>query len=176
MYKPLTEWWKKHLGKEVEKVTVTNKLDEEPCFIFTSQYGYSAQMEKINRAQAFANQDKAADYMLAKKTLEINPHHPVIKEMLNRIKQSGKDEIDQDVTEYADMLYNMSLLNSGFLIENPVDFNAPIQKLLKVGFGLRRDAQIEEIEVDISMDEDDEYYEEPDEEGEVEYESMHEEF
>jgi heat shock protein beta len=55
MYKPLTEWWKKHLGKQVEKVTVSNKLDEEPCFIFTSQYGYSAQMEKINKAQAFAN-------------------------------------------------------------------------------------------------------------------------
>ena len=55
MYKPLTEWFKKHLGKEVEKVTISNKLDDDPVFILTSQYGYSAQMEKINRAQAFAN-------------------------------------------------------------------------------------------------------------------------
>ena len=82
MYKPLTEWMKKVLGKEVEKVTISNKLDDDPCYILTSQYGYSAQMEKINKAQAFANQEKAASYMLAKKTMELNPHHPVIKEML----------------------------------------------------------------------------------------------
>jgi len=55
MYKPLTEWFKSHLGKEIEKVTITNKLEDDPVFILTSQYGYSAQMEKINRAQAFAN-------------------------------------------------------------------------------------------------------------------------
>jgi HSP90 family molecular chaperone len=55
MYKPLTEWFRKHLGREVEKVSVSNKLEDDPCYIFTSQYGYSAQMEKINRAQAFAN-------------------------------------------------------------------------------------------------------------------------
>jgi len=95
MYKPLTEWFKKHLGKEVEKVTVSNKLEDDPVFILTSQYGYSAQMEKINRAQAFANQEKAASYMLAKKTLEINPHHPVIKEMLQKVKNS--EEVDEEV-------------------------------------------------------------------------------
>jgi len=83
MYKPLTQWWKKRLGKEVENVIVTNKLVDDPVYILTSQYGYSAQMEKINRAQAFANQEQASSYMLAKKTLEINPHHPVIKEVLS---------------------------------------------------------------------------------------------
>lgn len=89
MYKPLTEWYKKHLGKNIEKVTITNKLEDDPAYILTSQYGYSAQMEKINRAQAFANQEKAASYMLAKKTLELNPHHPVVKEMLNKVKMMG---------------------------------------------------------------------------------------
>lgn len=65
----------------------------------------------------------------------------------------------------------MALLNSGFLIENPTDFTAPLQKLLKVGFGLRRDAPIEEIDVDISsLDEETEVNEEPDVEGEVEVE------
>lgn len=128
MYKPLTEWFKKHLGKNVEKVTISNKLDDDPCYIFTSQYGYSAQMEKINRAQAFANQEKAAGYMLAKKTLELNPHHPVIKEMLNRVKESqGENEIiESELSEYADLLYNMGMLNSGFLIENPADFSVPL--------------------------------------------------
>jgi heat shock protein beta len=50
MYKPLTDWWKKFLGKDIEKVTVSNKLDEDPLYILTSQYGYSATMEKVNRA------------------------------------------------------------------------------------------------------------------------------
>jgi HSP90 family molecular chaperone len=55
MYKPLTDFYKQHLGKKIEKVSVSNKLIDAPLFIFTSQYGYSAQMEKINKAQAFAN-------------------------------------------------------------------------------------------------------------------------
>ena len=174
MYKPLTEWFKKHLGKEVEKVTISNKLDDDPVFILTSQYGYSAQMEKINRAQAFANQEKAASYMLAKKTLELNPHHPVIKEMLQRVKNSEGGEVEEEVQEYGTLLYNMALLNSGFLIENPTDFIVPMQKLLKVGFGMRKDAAVEEIEVDISSseeaEEEQEKEEEPDTPGDIEVE------
>lgn len=112
--------------------------------------------------------------MLAKKTLELNPHHPVIKELLSKVKASEGGEIDQEVTEYADLLFNMAMLNSGFLIENPSDFTAPLQNLLKVGFGIRRDAPIEEIEVDISSVEDSDNEEaaaeEPDVEGEVEVE------
>jgi heat shock protein 90kDa beta len=176
MYKPLTEWFKKTLGKEVEKVIISNKLEDDPVYILTSQYGYSAQMEKINRAQAFANQEKAASHMLAKKTLELNPHHPVIKEMLTRVKGAIGGEIDDSVKEYAILLYNMALLNSGFLIENPADFIAPMQKLLKVGFGMKSDAPVEEIEVDISSEEEaateqeQESPEEPDVAGEVEEE------
>ena len=176
MYKPLTEWFKRTLGKEVEKVTISNKLEDDPCYILTSQYGYSAQMEKINRAQAFANQEKAASYMLAKKTLELNPHHPVIKELLQKVKAVGSEgEVEQETTDYAILLYNIALLNSGFMIENPTDFTLPLQKLLKMGMGLRRDAPIEEIEVDItSSEEDDSEPEEPEVEGEVEEEENEE--
>jgi molecular chaperone HtpG len=126
MYKPLTEWLKKHYGKNVEKVTISNKLDDDPAYILTSQYGYSATMEKINRAQAFANQEKAASYMLAKKTLELNPHHPVVKELLSRIKAAAGGDVDVEVGEYADILYNMAMLNSGFLIDNPTEFTQPL--------------------------------------------------
>lgn len=170
MYKPLTEWYKNILGKQVEKVTVSNKLDDDPVFILTSQYGYSAQMEKINRAQAFANQEKAASYMLAKKTLEINPHHPVIKQMLYVVKTSAEGEVPKDTKDYAILLFNIALLNSGFLIENPAEFTEPIQGLLKLGFGLEKDAPVEEIEVDISSLDEEEAAEEPDVEGEVEVE------
>lgn len=126
MYKPLTEWFKKHLGKNVEKVQITNKLDDDPAYILTSQYGYSAYMEKINKAQAFANQEKASSYMLAKKTLELNPHHPVNKELLAKVKESPDGELSEEFKEYADLLYNSALLNSGFIIENPAEFTHPL--------------------------------------------------
>jgi HSP90 family molecular chaperone len=67
--------------------------------------------------------------MLAKKTLELNPHHPVIKEMLKKVKQQQEEEgssESSELVEYADLLYNMALLNSGFLIENPADFTQPL--------------------------------------------------
>lgn len=155
MFKPLTEWFKSHLGKAVEKVSVSNKLVDAPLFIFTSQYGYSAQMEKINRAQAFSKNENTPGYMLAKKTLELNPHHPVMQKLLERVKE-GDGELDEASTEYADLLFNMAILNSGFLVENPMDLTEPLEKLIKVGFGLDRDAPTEEIEVDIDDDEDEE--------------------
>lgn len=104
MYKPLTDWFKNHLGRNVEKVSVSNKLIDAPLFIFTSQYGYSAQMEKINKAQAFTNQEKTPSYMLAKKTLELNPGHPVMKKMLNELKEND-NELSMASSEYADLLF-----------------------------------------------------------------------
>lgn len=102
MYKPLTDFFKTHLGPKVEKVAISNKLVDAPLFIFTSQYGYSAQMEKINKAQAFANQEKAPSYMLAKKSLELNPHHPVMKKLLELVKEG---DLDQATLEYVDLLF-----------------------------------------------------------------------
>lgn len=162
MYKPLTDWFKNHLGKQVEKVSVSNKLVDAPLFIFTSQYGYSAQMEKINRAQAFNRNENTPGYMLAKKTLELNPHHPVIKVLLERIKE-GDGELDEASTEYADLLFNMAILNSGFLVENPMDLTDPLEKLIKVGFGLSRDEPTVPIDVVIEEDEEDEEEEEGEE-------------
>lgn len=118
MYKPLTDWWKQHLGKDVEKVAVSNRLVEEAAYVFTSQYGYSAHMEKINRAQAFANQEKAASYMLAKKHFEINPNHPVMKELLDWVKSAG-GEPDAETIATCNLVFDMALLNSGFIIEDP---------------------------------------------------------
>ena len=159
MYKPLTDWYKNHLGRNVEKVSISNKLVDAPLFIFTSQYGYSAQMEKINKAQAFTNQEKTPSYMLAKKTLELNPNHPVMKTMLNEIKEND-GELSEASTEYANLMFQMAILNSGFLVENPMDLTEPLEKLIKVGFGLERDAEVEEIEVEL----DDEEEEDEDEE------------
>ena len=156
MYKPLTDWYKTHLGRNVEKVSISNKLVDAPLFIFTSQYGYSAQMEKINKAQAFTHQDKTPSYMLAKKTLELNPHHPVNKQLLSELKEND-NELSEASTEYANLMFQMAILNSGFVVENPMDLTEPLEKLIKVGFGIARDAAVAEIEIELDdEDEDDE--------------------
>ena len=89
--------------------------------------------------------------MLAKKTLDINPHHPVIKELLDRVKQSDGSP-DDDTAEIAHLIWHAALLNSGFIIEDPSEINNPVQNLIKMGLGLKRDAKVEEIEVDIEED------------------------
>ena len=110
-------------------------------------------MEKVNKAQAFQNQDKSNSYMLAKKTLEINPHHSVMKEMLAKLKESSDEKLDEPTEDMARLMFNMALLNSGFNIDDPSAFTGPLQKLINVGFGLSRDAPIEEIEVEIEEEE-----------------------
>lgn len=153
MYKPLTDWYKTNLGRNVEKVSISNKLVDAPLFIFTSQYGYSAQMEKINKAQAFSNSEKTPSYMLAKKTLELNPSHSVMKAMLNELKEND-GELSEASTEYANLMFQMAILNSGFLVENPMDLTEPLEKLIKVGFGLSRDEPVSEIEIELDDEED----------------------
>jgi heat shock protein beta len=175
MYKPLTDWFKKHLGRQVEKVSISNKLVDAPLFIFTSQYGYSAQMEKINKAQAFANQEKAPSYMLAKKTLELNPHHSVMKVLLQELKESEGGALSEASTEYANLLFQMALLNSGFLIESPVDLTEPLERLIKVGFGLARDEPVDEIDVSLEDDQEEEEEAQEEEEEEEEAEELEEE-
>ena len=155
MYKPLTDWWKDHLGQQVEKVAISTKLVEEPAFVFTSQYGYSAHMEKVNRAQAFANQEKASSYMLAKKHFELNPSHPIMKELLDRVESSDGTP-DKETIRTADLVFETAMLNSGFILDDTFSLNAKIQELIKVDLGLSRDAPVEEIEISIEDLEDDE--------------------
>ncbi len=172
MYKPLTDWWKKFLGKDIEKVVVSNKLEDDPLFILTSQYGFSATMEKVNRAQAFQNQDKASSYMLAKKTLEINPHHSVMKQLLDKVKNSVDGQLDEETEDMAHLLFNMALLNSGFSIDNPSDMTTPLQKLINVGFGLDRHEPVEEIEVEVEPEDESILDEEEEPAGEEEVEEI----
>merc|ERR1711977_789260 len=102
MYKPLTDWWKdtlteitekgamKDAGVKIEKVEVSKRLTESPVVVVTSQFGYSAQQEKIMKAQAFQNKDQI-QMMSGRKTLEVNPNHPVIVDLLNKVKANKED-------------------------------------------------------------------------------------
>jgi hypothetical protein len=91
--------------------------------------------------------------MMAKKTLELNPHHSAMKEMLKKVKESVDGKLDETTEDLAKLMYNMAMLNSGFNIDQPSQFTTPLQKLINVGFGLQRDEPIEEIELDIEVEE-----------------------
>merc|ERR1712182_65986 len=102
MHKPLTDWWKEKLtdltekgamkdaGVKVEKVELSKRLTESPVVVVTSQFGYSAQQEKIMKAQSFQNKDQVS-MMSGRKTLEINPNHPVIVDLLAKVKADKSD-------------------------------------------------------------------------------------
>ena len=91
--------------------------------------------------------------MMAKKTLEINPHHSVMKELLAKVKDSVDDKLDDATEDLARLMFQMAMLNSGFNIDEPSDFTQPLQKLINVGFGLKRDEPVEEIEIEIEEEE-----------------------
>merc|ERR1711937_692387 len=103
MYKPLTDWWKdtlteitekgamKDAGVKIEKVEISKRLTESPVVVVTSQFGYSAQQEKIMKAQAFQNKDQLS-MMSGRKTLEINPNHPVVHDLLTKVKADKEDK------------------------------------------------------------------------------------
>lgn len=86
--------------------------------------------------------------MLAKKTLELNPHHPIMKRLLETLKESD-GTLDSAQLEYVDLLFQIALLNSGFSSDEPSELTVPLEKLIRVGFGVERDAPIVEIEIEL---------------------------
>merc|ERR1712070_1230307 len=120
MYKPLTDWWKEKLsdltekgalkdtGVKVESVSISKRLTEAPLTVVTSQFGYSAHQEKIMKAQAFQNKDQI-QMMSGRKTLEINPNHPVIHDLLLKVKA---DKDDKKATDTAQVLFQTAMLES----------------------------------------------------------------
>merc|ERR1712159_30030 len=86
MYKPVTDWFKETLGTKIEKAVVSNRLLETPAILVSSQYGWSTNMERIMKAQTMGNNDRSSS-MVAQKTLELNPGHPIVKEIKNRIEK-----------------------------------------------------------------------------------------
>ena len=112
-------------------------------------------MEKVSRAQAYANRENRPSFG-QKKLFEINPHHPIIKEMLERVKDNPDDP---DTGEMAYLLYETALLNSGYVLENPSEYARNFYKIFNGALGIPRNAQVEEIEVDLD-DEEEEFDEE----------------
>merc|ERR1712072_1352174 len=155
MYKPLTDWWKETLteitekgamkdaGVKIEKVEISKRLTESPVVVVTSQFGYSAQQEKIMKAQAFQNKDQIG-MMSGRKTLEVNANHPVIVDLLSKVKA---DKDDAAALDTAQVLFQTALIESGYEIADPSALVNRVYRLMSKELGVDPDAPIKEVEV-----------------------------
>merc|ERR1712057_65479 len=155
MYKPLTDWWKdtlteitekgamKDAGVKVEKVEISKRLTDSPVVVVTSQFGYSAQQEKIMKAQAFQNKDQLS-MMSGRKTLEVNPNHPVVVDLLSKVKGDKEDKAALDT---AQVLFQTALIESGYEIADPSALVNRVYWLMSKELGVDPDAPIKEVEV-----------------------------
>jgi len=134
-FEQLCKVMKDILDKKVEKVVVSNRLVTSPCCIVTSQYGWSANMERIMKAQALRD-SSTMGYMAAKKHLEINPDHPIV-EMLR--KKADTDKNDKSVKDLVMLLFETALLCSGFALEDPQTHASRIHRMIKLGLGIDED-------------------------------------
>jgi len=136
------------LDKKVEKVVVSSRLVSSPCCIVTSQYGWTANMERIMKAQALRD-TSTMGYMAAKKHLEINPDHSIIDNLRERAEA---DKNDKSVKDLVMLLFETSLLSSGFSLEDPQIHAQRIHRMVKLGLGIDEDeADVEELVDDMDM-------------------------
>merc|ERR1712128_361159 len=136
------------LDKRVEKVSVSNRLVSSPCCIVTSQYGWTANMERIMKAQALRD-TSTMGYMAAKKHMEINPEHAIIENLRQRAEA---DKNDKSVKDLVMLLFETGLLSSGFSLEDPQVHAQRIHRMIKLGLGIdEEDADIEEVADDMDM-------------------------
>merc|ERR1712097_164654 len=133
----------KDSGIKIEKVDISKRLTDSPVVVVTSQFGYSAQQERVMKAQSFQNKDQIS-MMSGRKTLEVNPNHPVVVDLLSKVKTDKEDKAALDT---AQVLFQTALIESGYDIADPTALVNRVYRLMSKELGVDPDAPLKEIEV-----------------------------
>merc|ERR1712019_267720 len=150
-FEPLCKVMKDILDKKVEKVVVSSRLVSSPCCIVTSQYGWTANMERIMKAQALRD-TSTMGYMAAKKHLEINPDHSIVENLRQRAEA---DKNDKSVKDLVLLLFETTLLSSGFSLEDPAVHAKRIHRMIKLGLGIDEEDEGAGEAGDVAVDDSD---------------------
>lgn len=145
-YEPLTKWLQDKILKEkIDKAIISERLTQSPCALVAKSYGWTGNMERIMRSQAYARaKDPTQDfYATQKKTLELNPGHPIVKDLLRRVESDEDDEVAKDL---ALVLYETSAVRSGFAVSDTSGFFERVEKMLRRGLDISLEEKIEEFE------------------------------
>ena len=137
-FEPLCKVMKDLLDKKIEKVVISQRLVTSPCCIVTSQYGWTANMERIMKAQALRD-TSTMGYMAAKKHLELNPDHSIVDTLRLKVE---KDKNDKSVKDLVMLLYETSLMASGFSLDEPQTHANRIHRMIKLGLGIDDDIEV----------------------------------
>ena len=160
LFKEFLEYIKTVLKDDIEKAIISPKLINSPCALSSGEMGWTANMERIMKAQALRD-NMMSSYMKAKKIMEINPKHPIIKELF---KTFEKDKEDKSLKDMITLLHDSAVLYSGFTLKEPVNFSRRIHNMISIGLGIKN--KEEEIEEEIKKDEKKEEKEEKEEKKE----------
>jgi len=177
-FEPLIKWMQEDSLKDhILRAEISERLEQSPCALITSKFGWTANMQRIIGSQTHAKtNDMQRDYYLnQKKAMEINPRHPLIKELLRRIEDNPDDSVAKDM---ALMMFNSATLRSGYMLKDTTEFAVQLESMMRDTLGIDKDEQVDEepeLVDEVEEDDDDEDEEDDDEDEEDDEEEEEEE-